>query len=191
MGAVGNVAKQAASVATLGVSDGLFDGNQTGNGEEGWVAQQDLDAIKNETSQEQGEAQKYQTALPFEQQKQGEEAGDIGRKNLAATNAQIDKNTNGRGLLYSGVNQGAKNQAAGQYASGLMNSQAQINQQTNATSQALNNRAIQAGLQSQQAQAGQAAADYNVNEQTNKNNQALIGGAIGSVGKLAGAGLAK
>ncbi len=100
-------------------------------------------------------------------------AGDMAQQqgNMAtqSSNAQLDKankktnqSMNSRGMLYSGMNQGAKSDNAGQAASGLAKTQGDINQNINSQVQSNNQTAMNSQLGVQNLQAQRQALAYNI-----------------------------
>ncbi len=100
-------------------------------------------------------------------------AGDMAQQqgNMAtqSSNAQLDKankktnqNMNSRGLLYSGINQGAKAGNAGAAASKLAGTQADINSNINDQVQKNNQTATNSQLGVQNLQTQRQALAYNI-----------------------------
>lgn len=108
------------------------------------------------------------------------------QQNLARNISGIKQGYNSRGMLYSGMQQGAQLGAQAQSGSRLANAKTAINKELSDQVQSMNDLQIQSGLSVQAAQKG---VSDNVFAQAlyNMQNQLQTGGAIGgAIGKIAG-----
>lgn len=160
------------------------------------------DATADETNARQkfDEAQTYQTGLANQAKTyrqnlpgtQGElfnQASDVGKRGLAQSIAQTRSSASSRGLLNSGIRQGAESNNYGNYLSGLSSSRAGINKETEANAQGMENSAVQAGTNLQQQRQAMEDAIYSRQMQQYENatkqreaDKGLLGGLGSSVG---------
>ena len=105
-------------------------------------------------------AQDFRANLPNYEQDQQNTATDSAKAKLANTMSGIDSSANSRGLLYSGLKQGAEANAAGGYASDLAATKANINQNAESAAEGMENAAVGQGLNQQQIMQQQNDAAY-------------------------------
>lgn len=137
------------------------------------------------------QAQDFSSNLPGYQQMLYTSADEQGRGNLASGQQQIDKNYGSRGLLYSGLRQGAQAGNAAGVASQLANQRTGINQSSQNTANNMNQGAIQQGLANQSAQQQMNAFNYQQQmgqfQGKQQAAQQTLGGAMSIAGGLLGA----
>lgn len=139
-----------------------------------------------------GEAAKeYRTNLQGHTDQLAVAGQDKARRGLAQAMSGINTAANRRGLLYSGLRQGANAQAQGQYASGLSDARAQANEQGQQRAQALEDRTVDRGLEAQRSAMGHANRDYDTALRNRERDQAFRGSIFNSVGSVAGGLLAR
>lgn len=89
---------------------------------------------------------------------------------------QLKSKAANRGLLYSGILQGAQNQARGNMASALMNKRAKVNSQIESNAYGLEQQAAGVGLSMADLQRQAANQKYEANYKTSQQNPGLLGG---------------
>lgn len=197
--------KNLGAIAGVGLGGGMLGGlvghqvdkaRGGGGGEDAGIAQQRAEMDKYQRMVDdardkyQGEAQQYRQKLPGLQRSLGEQAAGAGRQELAGNLVQSTRGMNKRGLLYSGLQQQGQNQQKGKFYSDLASKQNQINEQTEGQARELEDKAMQAGLQAQQARIGNVNNAYNtalaqkLGQQ--QGNQGLFGSILGAAGGLLG-----
>lgn len=92
------------------------------------------------------QAKSFRTELPTYKDSQFNAAADASRRALAGEVAGVRRSANSRGLLYSGLRQGAEAAASGNAAAALAKRRVAINQESNDRADALDNQALQSGL---------------------------------------------
>jgi len=105
---------------------------------------------------------------------------------LARQMGQIKTSANRRGLLYSGLRQGAEADAQSQTAQALQNKRAEINQSFGGAADQFDQQALKAGLD---IQAGQQAIQdilYNRALANYQGRNAAIGSGLGAIGTIGG-----
>jgi len=161
------------------------------------AAQARVDEASGLASKEARGASEYRKNLAGTQEQLMNQAGDSGRRNLAEGITDSRRAMSSRGLLYSGLRQGAEAGNRSDYLSGLSQARSGINQQTTDTADQMSAQAKQSGIGAQQAQQGLADAIYNQNmqqfgiakEEDSKRKQALssaTGGLLGIAGNFMG-----
>lgn len=115
---------------------------------------QALSDLNNNQSALTQNAQDYYKNIPQTEEAQFGALQDNGRRQLAGQLQQTNSGANRRGLLYSGLNQGAQQSAVGQYAANLSQGRQQINAQTEQNAYGLQNQAVQSGLALQKQNQG-------------------------------------
>ena len=112
--------------------------------------------------------QQLQTAQSFAagagdmEQQEGNLATEASNSNLASANKATNASMNSRGMLYSGLNQGAKAANAGNAAANLANTQSNINTNVNNQVQQNNQTALNSQLGVQNLQTQRQALAYNI-----------------------------
>lgn len=137
------------------------------------------------------QAQAYRANLPGLQEKMGSGVADQGRRGLAEQMSGIKTASNKRGLLYSGLRQGAQTGAQAQMAGNVAGQRAQINQDTESQAQKMEQAAAQSGLVARGQQIETADNAYNEALQKHsagREQAQAIGSAAGQgAGMVAGA----
>lgn len=111
---------------------------------------------------------------------------DKARRGLAENIAGVRQAANRRGMLYSGLRSGAESEAAGKYASGLSAQRAKIGEETEAKANKLEDLAIEAALQEQQARGKLSDIDYKRALEQRKARNDMMGAVGGAAGGLIG-----
>lgn len=119
----------------------------------------------------------YQKNLPALEGQQQSAATDASRQQLAGQLAGVTRNSNSRGLLYGGYNQGQQADATAQNQANLQTTKANINSTDQNNLSNLQNQAVSGGLAMQQAQNAQALAAY----QAALQQQQAVNGEFGSL----------
>lgn len=142
--------------------------------------------VKDLQAQQVQQAQDFQNNLPGYQGSLYNQAEANARNSMAQKIADVRSAANSRGLLYSGLKQKEEAGVGGETAANLSRQRANINEQTNAMSNKMNESAIQSGLAMQKAQQEMADQNYRMKkeqaDQVNKASQGLLGG----IGKMVG-----
>lgn len=115
------------------------------------------------------------------------QAGDSARTQLAQKLGQVRSAANSRGLLYSGLRQGAEGNARGQAAGQLAGQRAQINQASDEQMTGLTNQAAQQGVQTYGNQIKNNAQDYQDALARYKQKSSALGALGQGLGALGGA----
>ncbi len=141
-----------------------------------------------------GQAADYRKNIKNTQESQFGQVADTSKRGLAQKMAGIDSSANSRGLLYSGLNQGAHAAATAQHAGQLSDARSNINTQTESTANDMENRARNMGLDD----VNQASKEWDNTYNQALNNKAqsaaamgAVGGALGQVAGIAGAGMSR
>ena len=135
------------------------------------------------------EAKSFRKQLPQLEKEQQASASDAARRDLASKMSGIKEGANARGLLYSGLRQGAESAAAQESASNLAAQKAAINARLQGQAKALDEAALsgQIGIQGLQSQ----QADINLQDELARRQARTQGlaGLFGAGGQLGGAAL--
>lgn len=181
-----DVAKKAANVGT----GGLF-GQITGDNVQGPPGMGQIDPNIEKLRKAQADnAERFRGNLAGYRNDQIGQAQDQSRKELAAQLAGVTSGMNRRGILYSGLNQGAQAGARAQAASQLAGNITDINRNAEDTAFGLEQGAVAAGLQGQKMQQErenqlyQQALAYKQSKNAGLNG--LMGGAGSAIGMIAG-----
>lgn len=147
------------------------------------------------------QATDYRAGLGQTQDRMMTGQGEDARRGLADRIQNIQSNANSRGLLYSGGNQAAQQQAASDTSGQLQAGRARINEQTNARADAYDQMATEGSLDNQdrimaQTEAKQKESDANYDialkkRMGEKSNFEKGGAALGSVAGILTAGGAR
>lgn len=132
-------------------------------------------------------AQQFREGIPvLANERMGVEAQGA-RRELAGNLAGIKQSANSRGLLYSGLREGAEADTRGGYAAALAQRRSQLNQEMDDQATDMEQTAL-AGAYDDQA-AGQRGLDdkFNARQERNAARDRLIGSIAAGVGKAAGA----
>lgn len=123
---------------------------------------------------------------------QGEAAiGDEERKSAKAGIQDIRKGASSRGLLYSGLRQGAEAGRIGEAQSKISNRAADLSEQIEMQKESLDAQAVQSGLDKSAIEAGMAQSDYAGSLQKSKARSSglkKLAGMIGQTGGMAAGG---
>lgn len=139
--------------------------------------------------QQASQAQDFRKNLGSYQEDQARQAAGQARQDLAAKMSQIKTGMNQRGLLYSGLSEGAKEGAAAQSGANLAAQRANINTQSLDAANKMEGGAIQSGLALQKAKDEANAYNYNQAMAQNKQKNAVLGAVMGAGGGLLGGAL--
>lgn len=133
-----------------------------------------------------GEAQAFRDKLPQYKDEAFRVQEDSAKQGLAGDLAGVRKAANSRGLLYSGLRDGAEAGTLGDFYANQSAEKAKINQSAEDVARGMEEKAIGMGMENQQQQ--QAAQDriYDMALQARAGKQAGQGGIMGAVGKLGG-----
>jgi hypothetical protein len=118
--------------------------------------------IQKLSDQQLKDSQDFQAQDGGLKQSQGNMAADASNMGLAQTGDAINKNANSRGLLYSGLRQGAMAKAQGGAATELSGKQADINSNVTQQVQQMNNQALQSQMGAQNITNQRNALAYNI-----------------------------
>lgn len=149
---------------------------------------QQMGQLEDTRKQLSGNAQQYRQNLGATQNKQFEQSTDPARTQLARRMSDIDSSANSRGLLYSGLKQGAQADANAGYASGLAQNRTQINADTNNRADQMDQAAISAGLDQQQLQQSIYDDQYQRDLKARDARMGVLNKLGGAVGGLVGSG---
>jgi len=136
------------------------------------------------------QASQYREALPGFQEDQGNRAADQRRMQLASQMKQIKSNANSRGLLYSGLRQGAEVAAAGDTMRNIAADRMRINAALQDRANAMETGAIDQDVSILGAEGGASDSAFAAQMQQNQANQGLIAAGAGALGTLGGSYLA-
>jgi hypothetical protein len=113
-------------------------------------------------------------------------AGEQARSGLAGQIAQNKAGFNQRGLLYSGMKQGADIDAASQSAANLAQQKVQIGQGLESQAQDLENQAMGAGMSVAGLQSQQLAQKMAFDQAKQAQRGAVLGGLFSAAGQIGG-----
>lgn len=148
--------------------------------------------LSNLRTQQFNTAGEFRNNIPGMAEEQTAHAADTGRRELAANLAGNKEGASRRGLLYSGLKQGADLDAHSAYAAGLASKRASINADLEDKATQMEDAAIGGAFDDQKTQ--QSAYDQAFQQRQARNasrNQAIgqLGGGLGSLaGGLLGSG---
>lgn len=193
---IGNVAKGAFNVAT---APARFIGNTLFGGDEEEQAPDVSEVVRRNLAAQNktltgdlaSRAKDYRTKLNQTRGEMYDQAADVGRRGLAQQMAGVNKQANQRGLLYSGLKQGAQAQKAAGYAGNLSRAQQNIYDATENQAQELEQGAINADIQQAMAERSATDAAYNAALQARNNRNGLLGSLFSAGGTIAGSALGK
>jgi hypothetical protein len=137
------------------------------------------------------QARTYRANLPLEKERQGELAGNDSRLALSQKLNDIKQNASSRGLLYSGLRQGAESGAAAQAGGDLAAQREAINQRLEGQGNAFDTQAIQTGMGVANQQQGMNDFVYNQALAQRQQKSQAMGGLGEGLGALAGSTAAK
>lgn len=133
-------------------------------------------------NQQQTAAKQFRSGLPAYEQQQYLGAENNARRNLANKMSGITGNYASRGLLYSGLKQGAQSQAGSDTASQLAQQRMGINTGALDMANQMENQAIQSGMQTQAMKQQLKDDEYNRNLQYQQASQQGAGGLTRNLG---------
>lgn len=151
-------------------------------------ADQDLEAIKKAQKEQ---AKQFRAGLPQMQKQLGERIAQANNEQLSGALKDVDRSTNARGLLYGGINQGARGAERADASKRTAEARLSINKQLVDQANQMESAAISTGLQVQQSQ--QAIQDQIYNQAlTNmmQRNQ-MFGSVLGAAGMAGGMAAAR
>lgn len=146
-----------------------------------------IEALEAQRKKISGVASEYEKSMPGMKERAFGAAADVGRKEVGQEIGNIRKGTQRRGLLYSGLREGAEAGAVGDMQSRVASQQSQIADEMENRRQELQDAAAQAGLGKMAAEAGLASGDINMTLQNALARRQAMGSLLGGIGGLAGA----
>lgn len=129
-------------------------------------------------------AQEYREKAPGLAEQRYALAGDQARRGLQGDIKQIGTSANSRGLLYSGLRQGAEAQAGQQAASGLAQRRASIIGDVEGQQNQMDRSAIQSGLNVQNIEQGRLDQIYQDAMKRRQEQMALNQSPVGIIGNV-------
>lgn len=150
------------------------------------AAPQQEDQLAKIRQQQTEQAKSFRAGLPGEQARQNERLQSESRLNLANRLGGVNRNMASRGLMYSGLNQGAQAQERASAAGDLAGNIAQSNAGLENQAQGLENTAVQGGLQQAGLAQGRADLDMAQALEQRRMQQQAQSGLFGAVGGLLG-----
>lgn len=135
------------------------------------------------------DAARFRSSIPTLNQQAGTIQGEEGRQGLARKLTDIKRSASSRGLLYSGIKQGADQEVASSTASDLANKSYSTNKSLENQAQKMENSAIESGMKGLEAKQQAAQQSYQMALQRRQAQQQGQAGLLGGVGSLAGAAL--
>lgn len=136
--------------------------------------------------QQLNQAKDFRAGLPQYQENQFNAAADASRRQLAGDISGVRKSANQRGMLYSGLRQGAEAAAGGNAAAALAKRRVAINQESGERADALDNQALQSGMAVQQLEQKRLDTAYERALDRQKQKQAGLGSIAGGFGGIMG-----
>ena len=137
------------------------------------------------------QAKDYRANMANEKDSQAKIAQDETRRNLATRMAGINTEANHRGLLYSGLKQGAQYGAQGDAAADLASKTSKINAGVETRAQSLDSQALTGAYQGAQNQGQMSDINMQRALQERQARSGALGSLIGAGGMLAGSALGK
>lgn len=182
----------AAGVYTGGMSEKLrFANKLLGGGEKQSAESQHaaVDPVLVEQRNRMGDyASQFANNLGDYKGEQIRQAGEGSRRDLSARLADVTTAANQRGLLYSGLKQGAEQDERASAASDLAGTTSDINRTAEEQSRQMTQQDIQAGMGLRNALNQRAQNVYNLSQEQEAQRGGLLKGLGGSVGTIAGMG---
>lgn len=121
----------------------------------------------------------------YEKQQQNT-AADTSRQNLAGQLAGVNTNSNSRGLLYGGYNEGEQAKTSAMNQAALQQQYSNINTNAQNTLSGLQNQALGTGLVINQTQQNQNDLAYQAALQQQMQNNQMFGSLLGGIGSIGG-----
>ncbi len=191
---IGSVIRQGAGIGDVG---GVFlgdkldpNGAKTGPDDPENLVPQIDPRIINIRDQQLKQATDFRNNLGNYKQAQGTAATDNARRSLASDLSGVTASTNKRGLLYSGLRQGAEAGERAKVGAALNQRQYDIGQSADTQANALDAKALQSGMSVQGLQQGRENEISNrmqtIDQQKQKARNGLIGGVMQGVGSMFG-----
>lgn len=165
----------------------FFSGEGVGGG--GPTPTQSVDpALKQLRDKQAKQAQDYRENMSNMKEEQGVQSQENARQTLANRLANIRAGSNSRGLLYSGLRQGAESQAGTDTAGQVAQERAQINNSVEDQANQLDSTALNSAFQTQGLQQQLNDSAYQDALQRRKQGISLLGTVGGALGGMVGAG---
>lgn len=139
----------------------------------------------NMTNNQNQSYQSFMTNLPDYQNNMNNQAIDQGAKSYNNAKDQIDTQANKRGLLYSGMKQGAEAGAANQAADATQKQIAGNNENLSNLATNYGNQLAGTNIQNYEGEVQGAMDQYKNNLSQYSQNQQMLGGLLGGVGSMA------
>lgn len=124
--------------------------------------------------------------LPGYQNTMNSQAVDAGNAQYNSQKQSIDQNANARGLLFSGLKQGAESSAATNAANNTQNQIATNNQNLSNYANQYGNQVANTNISNYGSQVQNAANSYGLALGTQSQNNQMIGGLLGGIGGAVG-----
>jgi len=134
----------------------------------------------------QADAANFRSSMPGLNQMATSQQGEEGRLGLAKKLTDIKRGASSRGLLYSGIKQGADQEAATGLASELSGQAYSTNQALENQAKQMEDQAVDAGLNEQNMKQKANQQAYQTALQRRQENQAGLGSLMGGAGSLFG-----
>lgn len=151
----------------------------------------DLSQIQALRDQQQAQAKQFRANQPGMQEDQDRTNRVQARNQLAGSMANVGKNYNARGLLYSGLRSRDNMGAAAQAASGLESAKAQTASDLEQTGREYENNALQSGLTVQGMQQDAADQAYQSALQARQAKLGAVNSVFGAGGTILGSMLGR
>lgn len=151
-----------------------------------------MDALESQRKKMTDISDKFRRDAPAIQEKGIGAIGDEERKNAKSGIQDIRKGASSRGLLYSGLRQGAEAGRIGESQSRIAGRAADLSDKIEQQKDYLDQQAVDAGLNKQSAELGMARSDYANNLKASQERSSgikKIAGMIGNVGGMAMGGM--
>ena len=167
---------------------GLFDFLGGGNAQKGNSGERDaaFASVDDQRSKLFDQATEARRRKPQQIYKAMDVFGENQKRGLASQMAQIDQGASGRGLLYSGLRDGAQANANSQYASEMANKRVQVNTEAEDQVMKMEDSAAQAGFAQQKAQDDAAKSAYDQAVLKRQGDLQTKGQILGLAGRGAG-----
>jgi len=148
-----------------------------------------MDALESQRKKMTDISDKFRKEAPTIQEKGIGAIGDEERRSAKAGIQDIRKGASSRGLLYSGLRQGAEAGRIGESQSRIAGRAADLSDQIEQQKDNLDNQAVQAGLSKQAAELGMASEDYASNLEKAKQRTSGIKKIAGMIGNVGGSAM--
>ncbi len=142
--------------------------------------------LRANTDKQASDARAYRERMGEMKQSQGVQAQENSRQGLSSKIADIRSGSNKRGLLYSGLRQGAEAQAGTDAAGELAQQRAQINTQVEDQANQLDSQALGSAFATQKAQQDLNDSAYQDALQRKKQGMGIMSMVGSGIGAMAG-----